>query len=80
MKFRNNSTHEFCVTNALGFSAPFRFCSLSVRKLTLFEIFPSQFTAGHSKFLFCFSRSQRAVQNNSLAVQMKFDLLAHLVA
>ena len=87
MKFRKLSTHEFCVTNALGLEADclhkvplFGFFSLSVRKRTPFKIFPWPFTASHLKLLFSFSRSQRAVQNNSLAVQMKFDLLAHLVA
>ena len=30
--------------------------------------------------LMLFNRSQPAVQNNSIAIQMKFDLLAHLIA
>ena len=84
MKFRKNSTHEFCVTNVLGLEADclhkvplsvlFAFCQKthSIRNFSIavhsqpFEIF----------VLFL------AVQNNSSAVQMKFDLLhvAHLVA
>ena len=89
MKFRKHSTHEFCVTNTLGLEAD---CLHKVR-LFGFVFFLSE-NSLHSKFFhsrsqpairnFCsfFSRSQRAVQNNSLAVQMKFDLLhvAHLVA
>ena len=73
MKFRKNSTHEFCVTNAPGLGTD------CLHKVTHFDFvrFLSE-NSLHSKFFH--SRSQPTVRNNSLAVQMKFDLLAHLVA
>ena len=84
MKFRKNSTHEFCVTNALGLGAD------CLHKVPLFGFvcFLSE-NSLYSKFFN--SRPQPAVRNfcsissvhsepNSLPVQMKFDLLAHLVA
>ena len=66
MKFRKNFTHEFCVTNALGLGAD------RLHKVPLFGFvrFLSE-NSLHSKFFH--SRLQQAVQ-------MKFDLLAHLVA
>ena len=81
MKFRKNSTHEFCVTNALGLGVD------CLHKVSLFgfvrflsenslhsKIFHSRLQPAVQIF-FCFRRSQRAVQNNSLAVEIKFDLL-----
>ena len=82
MKFRKNSTHELCVNDALGLGAD------CLHKVPLFGFvrFLSE-NSLHSKFFHSRSQpairnscSQRAVQNNSLAVQMKFDLFAHLVA
>ena len=49
---------------------------LPVRKLSPFEIFQRRFSRVHSQpfeFFFFFSRSGRAFQNNSLALQMKYD-------
>ena len=70
MKFRKNSSHEFCVTNAPGLSTD------CLHKVPLFGFvrFLSE-NSLHSKFsiavhsqrfelLFCFSRSQQAVRNN----------------
>ena len=56
MKFRKHSTHEFCVTNALGLKGD------CLRKVPLFGFvrFLSQ-NSLHSKFFH--SRSQPAIQN-----------------
>ena len=56
MKFRKNSTHEFCVTNALGLGAD------CLHKVPVFGFvrFLSE-NSLHSKFFH--SRSQPAVQN-----------------
>ena len=57
MKFRKNSTHEFCVTNALGLGAD------CFHKVPLFGLvrFLSE-NSLHSKF-FVHSRSQPAIRN-----------------
>ena len=87
MKFRKHSTHEFCVTNTLGLAdhclhtvPRFGFVRFLSKNLLYSKFFHSRSQPAARNFLFYFSRSQRAVQNNSLAVEMKFDLLAHLVA
>ena len=82
MKFRKNSTHEFCVTNTLGLGTD------CLPKVPLFGFVP--FLSENSLYSkFFHSRSQPAVRNccsvlavqsNYLAVQIKFDLLVHLVA
>ena len=56
MKFRKNSTHEFCVTNALGLGAG------CLHKVPLFGFvrFLSE-NSLHSKFFH--SRSQPAIRN-----------------
>ena len=73
MKFRNNSTLILRVNNALGLGA---YC---LHKMTLFGFCFLSENSLHSKFFLIFVlssvRSQRDVQNNSLAVQMKLDPL-----
>ena len=90
MKFRRNSIHEFCVTNALHLDVGlivyikcpilvlFAFCHKThqIQKISIavhsqpFEIF----------VLFSAFRSESFKIIPLIAVEMKFDLLAHLVA
>ena len=81
MKFRMHSTHEFFVTNAPELEADclhkvplFGFVRFLSENSLHWKFFHSRSQPPIPNFCSLFSRSQRPVQNNSLAVQMKFDL------
>ena len=75
MKFRKISTHEFCVTDALGLVADclhrephFGFVRFLSQNSLHSKFFHSRSQPAARNFCSFFSRSQRVVQNFSIAV------------